>query len=1055
MIRTPTGQDKTAPPGTPLRLAQTLQALLLGLLAPFPAPAVAGSFEDPITARRDAVLPSIVNLHDAYFMHGGSMLLGGVRALDRFGEAMAVGDYTGDGVADLAVGMPAGTVFGGPRAGLLYPFQGSAAGPTQGRMIVRDQDAAGASPVPGDDFGAAIAVGDFNGDDFDDVAVAAPNKIPSGTVHAGVVFVFHSAEFYLSGQGSITEEQAGAASAEGDEFGRALAAGDFNGDGFEDLAAGAPGRVIGGHADAGAVLLFPGSASGLLAGSVLTEGAFGQQAQDGDRFGAVLVKGDFNGDGRTDLAVAIPGKKIGTADNAGVVGVLYGSAAGLVPGPRLTQEAGLQPSEADDGFGSALGVGDLDADGRDDLLVGVPGEDRGTSVDAGMVCPFLGLPGAFMMRSCLFEDGAGVPLETLARFGSAVAAGDLDGDGRDDAAIGAPGSAVAGAAAGALFVYGATPTALQARHVLVLEDAGGSSDSGDRFGGRVAIADFDADGTADIAAAATLDAPPNEENGGTVSFFPGLSPSPRLRSGPMIGAVTDTSIKVWGRSDRPAILTVEYKPAGTPWPGTVSAPAPLSDPTDFTGTIDIAGLAEGTGYEYRLALDGQVQAGSESSFRTLVSPGPGRFLRFAVGADFEFGQDPFALLSAVEARQPAFALFIGDQIYADEPVRADWSVAGYARRYRENWGEAFLAPFLSRIPTAMIWDDHDIEDNWQDGTSLPYPYARQAFELYQGTHNPPPRVAGELSSAFEAGDAAFYLLDVRTHRSHSADPDGPSKTMIGAATKADLKTWLTTTTARFKFLVSPVMWSNHGTTGNDSWFGYQAERQEILDYIRSHHVCGVVLLSGDQHWSGVMRLDQAPPYHFYELSPTPLGNTVRTKTTDVGPDILFKDDASRVYGLVTADSTIIPRVTFEIYDADDTRIYQRVLTWSDLCPDSDGDTFRDDVDCAPDDAAVWSRPAEVSLQFLENATTLQWSPAAIAGGITPPTYDLLVSGSRSDFSLSTAACLLSNSAALTASDPGVPPPGGARYYLVRAENLCGGTLEVGTNGAELSGRTCP
>ena len=78
-----------------------------------------------------------------------------------------------------------------------------------------------------------------------------------------------------------------------------------------------------------------------------------------------------------------------------------------------------------------------------------------------------------------------------------------------------------------------------------------------------------------------------------------------------------------------------------------------------------------------------------------------------------------------------------------------------------------------------------------------------------------------------------------------------------------------------------------------------------------------------------------------------------------------------------------------------------------------------------------------------------------AGGTTSPIYDLLMSVSRSDFSVSAAACLLSNSVALTASDPGTPPPGEARYYLVRAENLCGGTLEVGTNGAELSGRTCP
>jgi phosphodiesterase/alkaline phosphatase D-like protein len=1045
-----------------------LQALLLGLLAPFSQPAVAGTATGP--AGRDAVLPApictamndplppIVNLHDAFFLHGGRMLFGGVHSLDRFGDGLAAGDYTGDSVADLAIGMPAGSLFGGPRAGLLYPFQGSAAGPTQGRMSIYLQDDSGGNPVPGDDFGDAIAVGDFDDDGFADVVVAAPNKVPDGkTVHAGVLFRFHSEEFFLSGQGPLVEEQAGAPSAEGDEFGRALAAGDFNGDGFVDLAAGAPGRTIGGHADAGAVLLFPGSVTGLGAGSVLTDAAFSQTLQDGDRFGAALVTGDFNGDGRTDLAVGIPGKKIGTADNAGVVGVLYGSAAGLVPGPRLSQEADLQTSEADDGFGSAIAAGDLDHDGRDDLIVGTPGEDQSGVVDAGMICPFLGLIGTFMQRPCLREDGAGVPLETMGRFGTAVAAGDLDGDGRADVAVGVPGSSLSGAAgAGALLVYASTSLGLQAHQALVLEDAGGESDAGDLFGSRVVMADFDGDGTADIAVSALLDAPPNETNGGTVSFFPGLTPLARLRSGPMIGAVTDTSLKVWGRSDRPASLAVEWKPAGTPWPGTIAGPVGIDEEGDLTGVVLLQGLEPASGYEYRLLLDGAVQPGSEASFKTLPTAGPGRITRFGIGADLEFGHDPYTLVPNLQARQPDFTLLIGDQIYADEPLQSEWSVFGYGQRYRENWGEKLLAPFLARVPTFMIWDDHDIEDNWNDGTSLPYPYARGAFDLYQGSHNPDPRLPGEISFAFQAGDAAFYLPDIRTNRNHEDDPDTAAKSMLGATTKADLKAWLLSTPARFKFLVSPVMWANHGTTGNDSWVAYQTERQEILDFIRTNHICGVVLISGDQHWSGVMRLDQAPPYHFYELSPTPLGNSVRQMTTDTGPDILFKDDSSQVYGFVTADSTVTPaRVTLEIYNSEDTRMYQRVLTWADLCPDSDGDAFLDDVDCAPANPNAWSRPADVALQFQSDATTLQWTASANAGGTSQPTYDLLVSGSPSDFSNTSGVCLRSNTALLTATDATVPPAGEARYYLVRAENLCGGTLEVGSDGVELTGRNCP
>ncbi|HET8948157.1 MAG TPA: hypothetical protein VFQ07_14360, partial [Candidatus Polarisedimenticolia bacterium] len=176
---------------------------------------------------------------------------------------------------------------------------------------------------------------------------------------------------------------------------------------------------------------------------------------------------------------------------------------------------------------------------------------------------------------------------------------------------------------------------------------------------------------------------------------------------------------------------------------------------------------------------------------------------------------------------------------------------------------------------------------------------------------------------------------------------------------------------------------------------------------------------------------------------------------DTGPDILFKDDSSRVYGFVTADSTTTPaRVTLEIYDAADTRLYQRVVTWPELCPDSDGDTFLDDVDCAPANPGAWSRPAEVTLQFQDNGT-LQWTASTNAGGTTQPTYDLLVSGSRSDFSTASGLCVLSNTTLLTASDVTVPPSGQARYYLVRAENLCGGTLEVGTDGVELFGRNCP
>ncbi len=146
----------------------------------------------------------------------------------------------------------------------------------------------------------------------------------------------------------------------GDLFGASLASGDFDGDGFDDLAIGAPGEGIGAKADAGAVNVLYGSASGLTAtGDQLwhqsTSGVLGG-AEAGDLFGASLASADFDGDGKDDLAIGAPGEGIGAKADAGAVNVLYGSASGLTAaGDQLWHQnvAGvLGGAEPGDLFGS-------------------------------------------------------------------------------------------------------------------------------------------------------------------------------------------------------------------------------------------------------------------------------------------------------------------------------------------------------------------------------------------------------------------------------------------------------------------------------------------------------------------------------------------------------------------------------------------------------------------------------------------------------------------------------------------------------------------------------
>src|SRR5206468_4128448 len=187
--------------------------------------------------------------------------------------------------------------------------------------------------------------------------------------------------------------------------------GDFNGDGFDDLAIRVAfediDTVAGTQFGAGAVHVIYGSSNGLSATSPIPDQFWTQSTKDvndvsetNDGFGRTLTAGDFNGDARDDLAIGVPGEGLetsaGTISNAGAVNVIYGSSSGLSATSPRPDQFWTQSSpdvndlsETADFFGFALSSGDFNGDGRDDLAIGVAGEDvqigAGTITDAGAV----------------------------------------------------------------------------------------------------------------------------------------------------------------------------------------------------------------------------------------------------------------------------------------------------------------------------------------------------------------------------------------------------------------------------------------------------------------------------------------------------------------------------------------------------------------------------------------------------------------------------------------------------------------------------------------------
>ena len=371
-----------------------------------------------------------------------------------------------------------------------------------------------------------------------------------------------------------------------------------------------------------------------------------------------------------------------------------------------------------------------------------------------------------------------------------------------------------------------------------------------------------------------------------------------LTVGPIVGVTTKTSTRIWGRADfdntstgiRRCFGVARIRRKGKRFKKRIFFK--MKPEFDYTGIVDFAGLKPGRSYVFEigyfyadseladledLSLDWSDASRGEVTTTPAEDNAPLSFvfgscrylLRFWGWSLFDDrGDKTFrSVLRQIEGgRDVDLLLMCGDQIYADDLnfVFPDRFLSEYHERYAEVFSQPNIRQLMSRVPTYMTLDDHEIKNDWtQDefkNDAKRFANAMHAYHSYQVVHGPAFELSPDPTQSdipdkiwytHRHGCAEYFVMDTRTERFTELEPPE----IISGEQMDALKAWLVATDDTIKFIVSSVPFFPDVPVGaQDRWSGFREQRREILDFIRTNKVRRVVFLSGDIHCSGTSQL---------------------------------------------------------------------------------------------------------------------------------------------------------------------------------------------------------
>ena len=439
--------------------------------------------------------------------------------------------------------------------------------------------------------------------------------------------------------------------------------------------------------------------------------------------------------------------------------------------------------------------------------------------------------------------------------------------------------------------------------------------------------------------------PPNNPFGNSVVLAADLLPQ-----GIAVGDISATNAVLWLRTDGPATVQVEWATLSV-WEkisklGTAIAPVPrtaevtATKDTDHTLSIPLAGLAPATRYRYHVWIardgdsphSGKSRLAARGEFTTLPDTDFSTPVIFAWSADLggqgrcRQGAAGYPVFDVMQRQHLDFFLFLGDTIYSDNACPAPPNEPGadfvaatldeYRVRHRYQRDAAALRRFLESVPVYVIWDDHEVRNDFSGPFDERMPAGRQALREYWpiAAHVDEPHRL--YRSVRYGADLELFILDTRQYRSRNTDPDGPTKTMLGAAQLKWLLEGLGESTATWKIIATSVPLSvpKGGTGYNDGWAagpnapGFERERQLLVDVIVQRRLKNVIFLGSDVHYVQANAYDPnrdgVIDFHEFVAGPLSARPGKETPASDtLHPTRLVNEGGYQNFGLVRITKT--------------------------------------------------------------------------------------------------------------------------------------------------------